>query len=74
MIDAFLQLKDGTLKRSQDVEELFRMVEEAGDGWNLWLDLEAPHEEAAARGDGEPIGMSQCGGVVLRSWRADRDA
>ncbi len=45
MIDAFLLLKDGTLKRSQDVEEVFRLVEEAGDGWNLWLDLEAPHEE-----------------------------
>jgi magnesium transporter len=45
MIDAFLLLKDGSLKRSQDVEEVVRLVEEAGDGWTLWLDLEAPPEE-----------------------------
>lgn len=45
MIDAFLLLKDGTLKRTQDVEETVRMVENAGEGWSLWLDLEAPPEE-----------------------------
>lgn len=45
MIDAFLLLKDGTLRRSQDVEEVVRLVEEAGEGWSLWLDLEAPPEE-----------------------------
>ncbi len=46
MIDAFLLLKDGTLKRTQDVEEVVRLVGEAGDGWNLWLDLEdSPEEE-----------------------------
>ncbi len=45
MIDTFLLLKDGTLKRTQDVEETVRLVETAGEGWKLWLDLEDPPEE-----------------------------
>jgi magnesium transporter len=45
MIDTFLLLRDGTLKRTQDVEEAVRLVEAAEEGWRLWLDLESPAEE-----------------------------
>ncbi|MFQ5894021.1 MAG: CorA family divalent cation transporter, partial [Nitrospinota bacterium] len=64
MIDAFLRLKDGTLKRSQDVEEVVRLVEEAGEGWMLWLDLEAPPEEEfgilRALFDFHPLALEDC--------------
>lgn len=45
MIDAFLLLQDGTLKRTRDVEELVQIAESAGEGSKLWLDLEDPPEE-----------------------------
>jgi magnesium transporter len=64
MIDAFLLLKDGTLKRTQDVEEAVRFVETAGDGWRLWLDLENPPEEEfgilKALFDFHPLALEDC--------------
>lgn len=64
MIDAFLLLKDGTLKRTQDVEEAVRLVETAGDDWKLWLDLEDPPEEEfgllKALFDFHPLALEDC--------------
>lgn len=64
MIDLFLLLKDGALKRTQDVEEAVRLVETAGEDWKLWLDLEDPPEEEfgllKALFDFHPLALEDC--------------